>query len=133
MRTNINKDNTAKNKDDDKVKTNENREPRTENDERLSWTDYDRLLICERHNTPCQDTSVSLGHRSIRAEGTVKTLHSSDLSLLYEEITITTFAILAYTYYIYFAYSLYTTHRSLLPICSDLFLIFRSLYLQTVR
>ena len=89
----------------------------------------DRLLMCERHNTPCQDTSVSLSRRSIRAEGAVKTLHFSDLSLLYEGVTIATFAIHAYTYYIYFAYLLYIIRRSLLPIYLNLFLIFKSLYL----
>ena len=88
----------------------------------LSSYVMDILLICERHNTPCQDTSISLDYRSIRAEDAVKTLHFSDLSLLHEEITITIFAILAYTYYIHFAYPLYITRRSLLPICLDLFL-----------
>ena len=55
------------------------------------------LLMCERHNIPCQDTSISLGYRSIRAEDTVKTLHFSDLSLLYKGITIAIFTIYAYT------------------------------------
>ena len=82
----------------------------------------DTLLMCERHNTPCQDTSISLGYRSIRAEGIVKTLHFSDLSLLHEGVIITTFAIHAYTQCIYFAYLLYTSCRPLLPICLNFFL-----------
>ena len=89
----------------------------------------DTLLICERHNTPCQDTSVSLSYRLIRAEDAVKTLYFSDLSLLYEEIIIAIFAIHAHTQCIHFVYLLYTSYRFLLPICLNLFLIFRSLYL----
>ena len=78
--------------------------------------------MCERYIAPCQDTSVSLDYRSMRTEDTVKTLHFSDLSLLHEEVTITIFAIHAYTQCIYFVYLLYTPCRPLLPICLDLFL-----------
>ena len=71
-----------------------------------SMTVMDTPLMCERHVIPGQDNRVSLGHRSVRAEGPVKTLRFSDLSLLHGRVTIATFAIFTYTDLIHLAYLL---------------------------